>query len=203
MRSTAAIGLVAVAILAWTATGLGVEVSVELSTVNMAHVNTEIGAYADQHHESISGIHVAWGGAIQSGLGFSILGMEPTLGVRVLLAATESGGGTIGSSLLGVSIGGLYRFGAWSVRGDLNMYRGTFSFVRGGYDGLSGLGIGAAAAAGYAIRLGQKVQVRLEVGLQWLPVDEMTGADGVAHQGRSGEPFLDFTGVGVTVGVTW
>jgi hypothetical protein len=203
MSSVRVVLFLGIAVLTWAVAAHGVvDVSLGVSGVGMEYVNAQLALYGQEHRESISEIRLAWGGDATVEAPFSILGLRPNLGGRALLAGTSSEGGPITSSLLGVFAGAAYRLGGWAIGADVGVYRGAFSFERGGYAGLGGWGVGAAATAGYGLRLGTKMLIGLRVRIQWLPVGELTDDGGAVYAGREG-PFLDYSGIGAALGVSW
>jgi len=197
-------GILFAIILAWVpyVEALEFNVAVGLSTVRMTAINQQIQLYADDHHESIAGIHSAWSLSLGTTLRMSILGVEPCVSGYGLFASSGSGGGPIQATALGVAAGGRYAIGLWDVSADLGIYRGTFSFPRAAYDVLSGWGIGINGAIEYTFRLTARIALGVSLTLRWLTIEQMSDQFGTPYLDRGG-PFFDSSGLGVGISFRW
>jgi hypothetical protein len=175
----------------------------EFSSASMSNVNAQIALYGEDHHVPVGEIHSTWGIGLGASFPFSVFGVKPGIYGRALLA---TGGGAeetpVDASALGIAAGGTFEMGAWSARADIGLYHGAFSFARAGYDGLGGLGVGANATVAYRMALPAGFSLSVAGLLRWIVIGEMTDSTGESYGGR-GLPFLDFSGIGVSVGVTW
>ena len=203
MHRVGVVVVLVMVVLSWGTSAASVEISASLgfSTVRMAYINEQIQLYADDHHdESIGGIHSALSSDFGVVLPFSILGVEPCVYGRGLY--TGLGESHTQSTALGLSVGGRYLVATWGVQANLGVYRGTFSFLRAGYDGLRGWGIGIDGAIEYSIPLTARLSAAVSITARWLTVDALSDRSGTSHAGREA-PFLDFSGVGAVVTLRW
>ena len=190
--------------LAWVPYVKALEISSEVgfSTARMEAINQQIQVYAYDHHELISGIHSALSLKLGTTFRFSILGIKPCIYGYGLFASSKSGGGPIKTTALGLAAGGRYTIGPWNVITDLGIYRGAFSFLRAGYDGLSGWGLGINGTLEYKFRLTTRISVAMSLTLRWLTIGQMSDRFGTPYVDRGG-PFFDFSGVGAGVSFNW
>ena len=184
------------------AAALEINAAVGLSTVSMVAINQQIQLYADDHHESIAGIHSALSLSLGTTFRLSVLGLHPCIYGHSLFASSGTGGGPIQTTALGLAAGGRYAIGPWSVHADLGVYRGTFSFPRAAHDVLSGWGVGINGAIEYEFHLTERISAAISFTLRWLTIGKMFDESSIAHMGREA-PFFDCSGVGAGISLEW
>ena len=183
------------------ATALGMSGAALVTSVTMDNVNLAIDEYNTANSTSVSGLHLAWGGEAQVSVG-SFGGLIPSLGLRGLSASSVGQREHVAVSAVGFYVGGSFILGGWGLCADVGAYRGAFSFAAGGYDGLVGWSGGITGGVSYSLHLGSAIRITLGLRLQWLPVQQLTDTGGGVYASRNGA-FLDFSGVGVSIGVSW
>lgn len=181
---------------------MDIEGGLTLTTVRMATLNAEIDHQNELLHADLPPLHVGWGGKL--GVVFPIwrFPLESHVGGRVLSPSVEGAGETVQASIAGIYAGATYSLGSWRIGADVGSYRSGLSFPLAGYDGLTGGGWGVLGRVEYTFRFFQRFLVGIGFDLCWLPIDTMVDAFGMTYLGRGG-PFLDFSGIGISVGLSW
>lgn len=174
--------------------------NVLITEAGMSQVNKLISEYNDANQADVAGLHLAWGGDMELGIG-SLWGVTPVFGLRGLIASSTGQREEVHSSLLGVYAGGTFSIAGWKLFGDAGFYRGSFSFPAAMYEGLTGWGAGLSGGAGYSGRIGA-IQVTVSIRLQWVPVRRLSDSEGGVYESRDGA-FLDFSGAGLSIGASW
>ena len=183
------------------ATAVGVGGGILVTGVTMDYVNLAIDEYNTANTTSVSNLHLAWGGEAQVTVG-NFWGLIPSLGLRGLSASSVGQREHVAASLVGLYGGGTFFFGGWGLCADVGAYRGAFSFPAAGYDGLVGWSGGITGGVSYGLHFGSAIQIVLGLRLQWLPVWQLADSEGGMYASRDGA-FLDFSGAGVSIGVSW
>ena len=183
------------------ARAVGVEGDLLVSAIAMNHVNRLIAQFDESTSSGLGELNLAWGGEIWASFP-ELLGVVPHLGVRGLIAATQEDRAFVHSSLIGLCAGGLVSLGSWDLLAHVGAYRAVFSFPSARYKDLTGWGIGLTGKVGYAVRLTSRLSLSIRLTADWLPVTKMADGLGRTYKGR-GDPFLDFSGVGASIGLGW
>lgn len=149
-------------------------------------------------------------GALRAGAGIELAGDVATIGSAVslgvggrgLLSRVSERDVAATALLFGVFGRGTYALGRWFASGDLGAYLGSFSFPSARLTGLRGVGLGLGGRIGYALPFTDRLGLDIQLGLEWMPIQQMTDAAGQKYRGR-GTPFMDFSGLSVSIGVIW
>lgn len=184
------------------ASGLTAGGSLWLSTLQMDTVNGIIETYNLANQASIGALKVGVGGQAEVRLPLGKGGVASFLGMRAELARASSERETVLASLVGPYVGVSYGLGSWSGAIDIGAYRGGFEFAEGRYESLVGWDVGLVARLSYSLRLLRAVMADVALMSSWLPTTRLTDAEGGLHGARDGS-FLDFSGFGFSIGVSW
>ena len=169
---------------------------------SMSHVNSLIDTLATDNMITLPALHVGWGMNMDVSLFSFMENMNTGLGMRYLNARTGARDVSIGASLAGLYAWTGYRMGAFHFAVDIGGYRGTFSFTAARYQNLVGWQAGATGSINYVAIATGHFSLGAAVSLQWLPIDEMHNDTGQKYRGR-GAPFLDFSGISVSILLSW
>jgi hypothetical protein len=171
-------------------------------SVAMGHVNELIDGYNADADVELATLRAGVGVEVAGDL--AIVGSAITLGAggRGLLARTTKRDVSLTASLVGLFARGAYAAGPWRASADVGAYFGSLSFPSARLVGLRGLGVGLAGRIGYVLPVTSALGFDIHVGLEWLPVQEMTDSAGQKYRGR-GTPFMDFSGLSASIGVIW
>jgi hypothetical protein len=183
---------------------IGADVHIGLSghSVAMGHVNELIETFEVDAGVALSPLRVAAG--IEATAPVFSLGRIGTLaaGARYLMARTASRDASAAASLLGLLVRAQFGFGNWTATLDVIGSRGTFSFAEARFVGLSGLGAGLGGSISYRLGLTDRLGITAGVAAQWMAFNEMRDSGGQKYRGR-GTPFVDFSGISASIGLTW
>lgn len=202
MRKLAAITLSLALVCVLPVLATGVTIGLQGFSVSMEHINDLIEDFGDDGERGLSPLRTGAGCEISGSVlpigGIGSLG----LGGRVLFARVTSGDTTVATSMLGLFARTALTLGRWIAQIDAGVYRGTYSFPAVRAVDLSGWGAGLAGTVGYALPLSERFALAFDLGLRWLPIQEMRDPAGQKYRGR-GTPFMDFSGISASIGLTW
>lgn len=169
---------------------------------SMVYPNSLIDTFATDNVLTIPGLHVGWGMNMNVSLFSFMENIDMGLGIRYLNARTGARDVSVGASLAGMYAWGGYRIGRWQLAIDAGGYRGSFSFAAARYQNLVGWNGGVTGSVSYFAIATGTFSLGSAVSLQWLPIGEMHDTTGQRYRGR-GAPFLDFSGVSVSILFSW
>ena len=168
----------------------------------MDYTNALIDLFETDSDLVLPEIHAGWGLRGDVPL-FSFLGNGRIgLGGRGLTARVGTRDISIQASLLGFYGWADYCIGNWRFAVDVGGYRGGFSFPAARYVELVGWGGGIAGSIGYLAISAWNFSLGATLSMQWLPINEMHNGSGQRYRER-GTPFLDFSGVSVSIDLGW
>jgi len=169
----------------------------------MTYVNGLIGEHEALTHEGLRDLGPALTGRIGAVLNPITSGIRPEIGLELATTSVRARDTTVNAAIVGGYAGLAYSIGGGHVSAAIDGYRGSFSFPAARYVDLAGWGVGVHGGVGYGIQLaGERLVLRLSLVAQWMPVWNLSDTEGLEYRGR-GQPFLDFSGIGVSLGVEW
>lgn len=184
------------------ASGIPLNVDVSIGYVGLGHVNGLINDFADEYGADLSEMHVGVGGGLEIGA-MRVLGAgEVTFGGRGLVSQQTGRDASVSASLLGLCLGLGYDTGRLRASVDVGAYRGALTFSEARYVDLVGWGPGVAAQGEVRILSRERLSATAGLSVRWLPIYEMEDSSGQTFRGR-GTPFLDFSGISVSIGLQW
>lgn len=171
-------------------------------SVAMEHVNGLIDAYGQDTGTDVESLRVGIG--VEADVEVMSFGASTAVSVggRSLFVRESSRDITVSASLIGLYARAAVTLKRWAFAADLGGHRGAFSFPSARLVGLAGWGGGIGASVGYGIPVTDRIGLRLALGLRWLPVYEMEDGAGQKYRGR-GTPFVDFSGIAVSMALSW
>jgi hypothetical protein len=170
---------------------------------SMGSANSIIDSFAADNSLTIPALHLGLGIDMNASVFSFLQDLHMGLGIRYLSTSTgDAREASIVASLAGLYFWTGYQFGAFGFIVDVGGYRGVFSFPAARYESLAGWQGGLAGSVRYLAILTNHLSLRTGVSLQWLPIDEMQDRTGQRYRER-GEPFLDFSGLSVSILLSW
>ena len=194
--------------LAWGSSGLSVSGELWLSAFRMDVVNEILAAYNASNEANVGMMNVGLGGQAEACVPIGDRGVASLLGLRAEFARAEGNGEreadaeTVAASLVGPYVGVSYSLRSWAVGVDIGLYRGGFHFPAGRYDSLVGWDVGLVARMRYSVSVVRGVVIDTGLFSAWLPVTQLTDTEGAVYGARDGN-FLDFSGFGLSIGLSW
>lgn len=168
----------------------------------MDYTNTLIDLFETDTDLVLPEIHIGWGLRGDVPLFSFLENGRLGLGGRGLAARTGARDVSVQSSLLGLYGWADYRIGNWRFAVDVGGYRGGFSFPAARYVELVGWGGGIVGNISYRAISAWNFSLGSTLSMQWLPINEMQDGSGQRYRGR-GTPFLDFSGISVSIDLAW
>lgn len=198
------LGILIILMVCWASTASALEVGGGLAGffARMDYLNTLIDLFETDNDLVLPEIHTGWGLKMDIPLFSFIESGWIGLGGRGLVARATTRDISIQDSLLGLYAWGNYRIGSWRLAVDVGGYRGGFSFPAARYVELVGWGGGITGSISYTAICVWGFSLGSTLSLQWLPIYEMHDGVGQRYRGR-GTPFLDFSGVSVSIDLIW
>ncbi|MDD5264751.1 MAG: hypothetical protein PHU43_07920 [Candidatus Bipolaricaulis sp.] len=204
MRTRAAAAVVAAALLlSLSAVGLTFqwEGTLGVDSAAMRWVNEQIEEYESAFHEAIDplsfGLRVEIGAAVTD---LSIAGFTPTVAMEANFASRSTGGGPFVARALGLSLGASRAFGHVVVGFDAMASWGSLHRPRS--DAMSGWGLGVAGEAAWTTAVGGRLGLTVGLRARYLAIGRATGDVDGRDDGET-VALLDFSGVGLWMGITW
>lgn len=202
MRKLVSLAICGLVALALPAVATDLTIGLRGFTVSMGHINGLIEEFEQDAELDLSPLLA--GAGIEADVGIFAMGDRGSIGFggRGLLVRETFRDVTITASLVGLFARAEFAFGKWMAHVDAGGHRGTYSFPAARIPGLSGWGAGLGGGVAYRLPLTERFALALDLGLAWLPVPEMSDADGQKYRGR-GTPFMDFSGISASIKLTW
>jgi hypothetical protein len=183
---------------------LAVDLTIGLGgfSVSMEHINGLIEGFEQDAELGLSPLRT--GAGVEANAALLPIGGSGALGFggRGLFVREASRGVSITASMFGLFAQGGVSLGRWLATADVGAYYGTYSFPASRVVDLGGWGIGLAGRLGYALPVSERLAIVLDLGLRWLPIQEMKDPSGQRFRGR-GTPFMDFSGISASIGLAW
>jgi hypothetical protein len=185
----------------------GIEISgdIYVSTVRMTEANALVDLYNDVNAGTIPHLRYGLGAEVQARIPARLpfaTWLSPSVGLRLLGARSSDERETVRAATVGCLGGGICEFGPLWAHIAVGFSRSTFSFPVAHYERLSGWSLGLSASAGYEWSVLSRLSLEVGMRASWSPVLRLTDREGGVYRARNG-PFLDFSGFGLFLGVSW
>lgn len=202
MRKLVAIALSGVLVCALPTLAADLAMGLSGFSVSMAHINSLIEEFDVDAELGLAPLRTGAGVEVSGTI--LPIGEIGSLGVggRGLLAREVSRDVSINASMIALFAQGTLALGRWRASVDAGVCHGMFSFPAARVVSLSGFGVGLVGRAGYRLPVSERFALAFDLGLQWLSIPEMKDAGGQRYRGR-GTPFMDFSGISASIGLTW
>lgn len=171
------------------------------TTISMSTIGDMIDLYNDVNDSDIRPLSSALGAEFQGSVSVNPW-LSANIGVSLQGAQTGTDREKVTTTLLGLFAGPQIYFGAWFASVELGLNRTSFSFPASFYESLRGWSMGVSSSIGYSFGITQTLTAEVATQFQWIPVYRLRDPEGGVYQARDGA-FLSYTGIGLSIGITW
>ena len=181
---------------------VALDMSLEIggSRVPATWVNDQISEYGVEHHEALLPIEYAFSGRIGLRIPeWSFWRASTTFGLDLRMSSRASEGGHFSADLLGLSAGTCILFGRLAPTIDAVVYRASYSAPERVAQSLSGWGLGFRFGISYRQPISSKLSVTIGAQGDIARID-LNGGDRASGADNG---TLDFSGVGLSIGIVW